>query len=601
MDRKAKQNLDLVLARLIHKSLRPLTLSLALYYGFLAVVHNWFVPPGARLLMTGVAGATAVTLFGMYWVVRKGKVPVGWAHPTEAVMAALVSLNSLAHLYAVGELRQTTNLAFAIVGGGLLFLSTRWLAGFVLASLAGWWLVTQTAAVTGDMPHFAFMLFTATVLAAVAHAFRLRSLRELESTRALLHEKELRKRAEAGRARLELELQHAEKLKSLGILAGGVAHDFNNLLVPVLGNAELALGEPGGLSPAARTYLEEISLAAERATALTKQMLAYCGKGKRVVEPIDLSEVVRENARLLQVSIPKRIALAYELSAELPAIEADVTQIGQVIMNLVINASEAMGEKSGMITLRTGTRELSSSQLADAYSNEPLPAGRYVYLQVCDTGHGMHHEATKKVFDPFFTTKSAGRGLGLAAVSGIVRGHHGAIELETELQRGTTFTVLFPSSNQPVNRKPEAAPAVGSWRSCGTVLVVDDEAGVRALARRTLEKAGFFVLTVTDGAEALKMFRERRSEIGLVILDLTMRTLGGEETFRRLREMQPGLRVIVSSGYSEEDIGGHWDDQDAVIFLQKPFRPAQLLEAVRKQLPTEPPETWAARRKRASS
>lgn len=573
--------MDLVLARLVHKGLRPLALSLTFFYGFLAVAHTQFVPEVGRAIMVALAGATALALLGLYAWLRTSDVPVSRAHRIQAVMAALVQLNSLVHLYAVAELKQTSNVALAIVGVGLLFLSTRWLVGFVLTSLACWGLVVGTAGIGGDWGHFGFMLFAATVLAAIAHSFRLRTLRELESTRALAQEMELRKRAEEERNRLERELQHAEKLKSLGLLAGGIAHDFNNVLVPVLGNIDLALSEPG-LSPSARKYLEDVSDAAERATELTRQMLAYSGKGKFVVAPIDLSWAVQEMARLLEASISKKITVEYELAEDLPAVEADAAQLGQVIMNLAINASEAIGDQRGSVTLRTGTSELSAAQLADAYSKEPLPSGRYVYLEVSDTGSGMDADAQKKAFDPFFTTKSTGRGLGLAAVSGIVRGHHGAIKFDTKSEQGTTFTVFFPACGKPFARKREASPVEPSWRGSGTVLVVDDDESVRSLAKNVLQKAGIRILVAADGVEAVEVFQDHRAEVVLVVLDLTMRNRSGEETLRELRRMQPEVKVIVSSGYTAEDVSTQLAGEDAVVFLQKPYKPAQLLDAVRR-------------------
>ncbi|GIW13304.1 MAG: hypothetical protein KatS3mg062_0743 [Tepidiforma sp.] len=391
-------------------------------------------------------------------------------------------------------------------------------------------------------------------------------------------------RADEERRRLDLQMQQTQKLESLGVLAGGIAHDFNNLLVAILGNAGLALMELPPESPARQTVLD-IETAAQRAAELTRQMLAYSGKGKFVIERLNLSRVVEEMAHLLEVSVSKRAVLKYRFAPDLPAIEGDATQLRQVIMNLITNASDAIGDRSGVISISTGLMHADAAYLKTAYMDDDLPEGDYVYLEVADTGVGMDEETAARIFDPFFTTKFTGRGLGLAAVLGIVRSHRGAIKLYTEPGRGTTFKILFPAAG--------AAPAVAlaqegaapSAPAGGTILVVDDDETVRTVTRRMLEQAGYSVLLGPDGAAAVDVYRAHPG-IDLVILDMTMPHMDGEETFRELRRIHPGVRVLLTSGYNEQDATERFAGKGLAGFIQKPFRPQELLEKVRTILAT---------------
>jgi CheY-like chemotaxis protein len=310
-------------------------------------------------------------------------------------------------------------------------------------------------------------------------------------------------------------------------------------------------------------------------------MLAYSGRGSFLIETIDLNEVVREMGSLLEVSISKRATLAYELAENLPAVVADATQIRQVIMNLITNASDAIGEADGAITMRTGVRACDRAYLGDTYLDDQLPEGDYVYLEVQDSGCGMDEATVQRIFDPFFTTKFTGRGLGLAAALGIIRGHKGAVEVRSEVGRGTLFRVLLPMSDQPAKGRHAAFAAEERPEPCGgTVLVVDDEQAVREVAGRMLEQAGFTVLRAADGFEALSLFGDRRDEIGCVLLDLTMPRKGGEETFRELKEMRPGVRVVISSGYSEQEVAARFAGEDVAGFVQKPYLYSTLVARV---------------------
>ena len=411
---------------------------------------------------------------------------------------------------------------------------------------------------------------------------------EVTTINSIAHDVTERKRAEAQQRRLERRVQHAQKLESLGLLAGGIAHDFNNLLVSVLGNADLALRDMAKLSPG-RPRVEEIKKAAIRASELTGQMLAYSGRGQFVVEPVDVSELVRETGHLLKVSISKNAALRYELADDLPAVEADAAQIRQVVMNLITNASEAVGEEGGTITVRTGIIEVGREYLAATDLGDGLPEGPYLFLEVSDTGRGMGRETRARLFDPFFSTKFTGRGLGLAAVLGIVRGHKGAIRVYSEPGEGTTFKVLLPITERLAGKAPRAAPdGRAEWRGSGTVLVIDDEPTVRNVARMMLERAGLTVLTASDGEAGVELFSEHRDEIDAVLLDLTMPRMNGEETLRRLRRIRKDVPVILSSGYNEQDVTSRFTGDGPAGFIQKPFELEVLVGQFRRVMEPRP-------------
>ncbi|HYC77954.1 MAG TPA: response regulator [Planctomycetota bacterium] len=389
-----------------------------------------------------------------------------------------------------------------------------------------------------------------------------------------------RKRAEEERAKLEAQVQHAQKLESLGVLAGGIAHDFNNLLVGILGNAGLALKELSPESPA-RGTVRAIETAAQRAADLTRQMLAYSGKGRFVVQPLDLSALVEEMAHLLKVSISKQATLKYSFSRDLPPVIADATQLRQVVMNLITNASDALGDRPGVISVATGAMDVDRGYLRATYLAEDLPGGRYVFLEVADTGCGMDETVRERIFDPFFSTKFTGRGLGLAAVLGIVRGHRGAIRVYSEVGRGTTFKVLFPASDAAA--RPPVADAERPARSkprSGAVLVADDEPAVREFAARVLSEAGYEVIEAQDGADAVARFREAPARFVAVLLDMTMPKLSGADAFREMRRLRPDVQVILSSGYNEQDATQHFIGKGLAAFLQKPYRSDALVDLV---------------------
>jgi CheY-like chemotaxis protein/two-component sensor histidine kinase len=320
-----------------------------------------------------------------------------------------------------------------------------------------------------------------------------------------------------------------------------------------------------------------------RASELTGQMLAYSGKGTFVVEALDVSRLSQEMASLLNVSVTKKAELLLDLDERLPAIEGDATQIRQVVMNLLTNASDALEDGPGTIRVRTGQLTVDRGYLSQTYLDEDLPAGDYVFLEVSDTGCGMDSATVARIFDPFFSTKFTGRGLGLATVLGIIRSHRGAIRVYSEPGRGTRVKVLFPASSRAAE-PPAAPPAATAWRGSGTVLVVDDEPTVREVAAAILEDAGFDVLQAADGADGLRVFEAHADRIRVVLLDLTMPQLSGEQVCAAIAELRPDARVVLSSGYSEQDATRRIDGGSLAGFIQKPYGPRELVAMMRQAL-----------------
>ena len=376
-----------------------------------------------------------------------------------------------------------------------------------------------------------------------------------------------RRRAEEERKRLEQQVLEAQKMESLGIMAGGIAHDFNNILVAILGNAEIAL-EGGGIGRSAADRLEKIRSAALRASQLARQMLAYAGKASFQVEVLDLTALVRELFDIMRASIPRRIEIECRVPDFPLLVQGDPVQIRQVAMNLITNAAEAI-EGAGSIAVSVSE---SDEDGLEPRGTLPDTEHGYVLLKVEDDGCGMESEHVERIFDPFFSTKFSGSGLGLSAVLGIMRSHEGTILVETEKDLGTCFTAVFPRLQGESGESGR-----GDDGACGDpgmperVLVVDDERMVREVAAGMLEKLGCRVNAVESGERALDALAEADGDIGMVMLDLTMPGMDGEETFRLIRKMSPDLPVIVFSGYSREDLRRRFRGSSGVTFLQKPF------------------------------
>ncbi len=381
------------------------------------------------------------------------------------------------------------------------------------------------------------------------------------------------------RNRLEEKLRQTAKLESLGILAGGIAHDFNNLLTGILGNTTLALDEAPPGSHIAE-LLQAVTQACEGAAGLVNQILAYSGRGRFRLEHVDLSALLAETLSLIETAMGRAVRLHIEIAPDLPFVEADPSQLQQIVMNLAINAAEAVDNK-GEVWVRTGTEKLDgTSHPNDILAGGPAP-GNYVFLEVRDSGPGMDQKTLKRIFDPFFSTKSAGRGLGLAAVLGIVRSHAGAIRVASAAGGGTTFCVYLPASQS----RPAAARQDGPHEHCrtGMIMVVDDESYVRQIVRRTLEAAGYTVICAANSAEALQLFHSLASQIELAIVDMTMPGEEGHEVVRRLRHYDPGLKVVATSGYAEAEVRAKFGDlMDA--FLPKPYRSDHLCRVVASTL-----------------
>jgi PAS domain S-box-containing protein len=384
-----------------------------------------------------------------------------------------------------------------------------------------------------------------------------------------------RKRAEQAKLEMERQLLHSQKMDSLGALAGGIAHDFNNLLAVIMSNVELAISDLPMTSPV-QNSLTNALLAGKRAAELTRQMLAYSGRGRFITSEVDLSNLVRGLSDLLRVSISKSVRLEWNLAADLPLIQADAAQIQQVLMNLVTNASEAIGDKPGVVTVSTSVRDCDASYLAETRTVSKPQPGLYVILEVSDTGCGMDDSVRAKLFDPFFTTKFVGRGLGMSAVLGIVQGHHGAIMVSSKPRKGTVISVVLPAiakvtSIMPANPPlPFTTPRTSAPALSGTVLIADDETQVRSLMELLLKRLGLQVLAAEDGQRAVELFREHADEIKFVLVDLSMPNLNGRETLAEIRKIRPDIKVVLTTGYETDDVVTHYREQGFDAFIQKP-------------------------------
>lgn len=378
-------------------------------------------------------------------------------------------------------------------------------------------------------------------------------------------------------------LRQAQKLESIGVLAGGIAHDFNNLLTGIMGNAGMARRAVlAGRSEHAVTLLGDVLKASERAADLTRQLLAYAGKGRFLVEPLDLCHLITEVSTLIRTSISKKITLVLDVPEECPPIEGDRTQLQQLVMNMVINGGEAIGEDPGTLTVRLRTEHFTERRQRMRTEGFPIFPGLYIRIEVIDTGAGMDAETRDRIFEPFFTTKFLGRGLGLSAALGIVRGHRGAIGVRSQPGEGTTFTVLLPAVRVPhtAPRDAEEPSPERTERGVGTILVVDDEPAVRALSESVLKEAGYSVVLAEDGIQAIERVQAMGEEISLVVLDLTMPRLAGAETARELRRILPNLPIVAMSGYGDAEVMERFSGAQIDDYLPKPFSPEQLMVKV---------------------
>jgi PAS domain S-box-containing protein len=399
----------------------------------------------------------------------------------------------------------------------------------------------------------------------------------------VFHDISERRRAEQEQRFLEARIQRTQQLESLGVLAGGIAHDFNNLLTPIVGYAEMATNQLDPESPL-RPMIQTIGKSAQHATELIQQMLAYAGKSRFHPQPINLSSLLQAMTPLLETVAGRRGTLLLEPAAVLPLIDGDLTQVRQVVLNLLINAAEALTDPEGRITVRTGQTRLDRPFLEATLLKDDLFEGLYVSLEVTDTGCGMSPETQLRIFDPFFSTKFTGRGLGLAAVFGIIRSHRGTIKVTSAPGRGSTFQVFFPCAVLESPLTDKASAGQPAWRGSNTILVVEDEPAILSLAQRILEGAGFTVLTSSNGRAGIELFRQGRDDIAAVLLDMTMPQLSGLDTFRELRQLRADVRVLLMSGYSEEEVSERFSGLGLAGFVSKPFVPHRLLAALQRVL-----------------
>ncbi|MFC1650647.1 ATP-binding protein [Candidatus Latescibacterota bacterium] len=367
-----------------------------------------------------------------------------------------------------------------------------------------------------------------------------------------------------------------QKLETLGILASGIAHDFNNLLVSILGNADIALLKLPSDAPVYH-FIENIKKASLKASGLTNQMLAYSGKGNLFVEPVDINMLVDEMAHILKISISNNITLKYNYAENLPPIEADATQIHQIVMNLITNASEAIGENDGCITVKTG--------LAESGTEKTPSTGKYVFVEISDTGPGMDDETKDKIFDPFYTTKPTGRGLGLSVVHENVLGHNGTIYVDSVSGRGTVFTVYFPSSDKPYKEDETDAESSDTLIiKDAAILVIDDDQDVLEVIRTMLDTAEIKVRTFSSGRKGLQYFKNNTDKVDIILLDLTMPNMSGEEVFHKIRKIHSDIPVILSSGYGQYDIKQHFADFCESDFIRKPYQIKTLFRKINSKL-----------------
>jgi two-component system, cell cycle sensor histidine kinase and response regulator CckA len=395
------------------------------------------------------------------------------------------------------------------------------------------------------------------------------------------------KRTEEALREKEEAFRQAQKLESIGVLAGGIAHDFNNLLTGIMGNAGLARRAfLAGRHDKAAEMLKDVLKASERAADLTRQLLAYAGKGQFLIQPVDVCKVVTEVSTLIRSSISKKITLVMDIPDTCPAVQGDRTQLQQLVMNLVINGGEAIGDRGGTLTVRIRTEHFTERRERLRTQGFPITAGDYVRIDVIDSGEGMDKETRDRIFEPFFTTKFLGRGLGLSAALGIVRSHHGAIGVRSEPDKGTTFTVLLPVAREPAQQRrsgSELQPEA-DIRGVGTVLVVDDDPSVRALAESVLQEAGYVVELAENGLHAVERLRDLGDAVSLILLDLTMPQLGGAEAARELRRIHPNVPIVAMSGYGDVEVMERFSGTTVDDFLPKPFQPDQLAAKVRNVL-----------------
>ncbi len=387
-----------------------------------------------------------------------------------------------------------------------------------------------------------------------------------------------RKRAEEERQKLEQQFMQTQKLESLGVLAGGIAHDFNNILAIIMGYCSLTKMDYED----AEKHIPEIEKAAERAAALCKQMLAYAGKASLTQTQVNTWMLVDEMVTMLKTTLQQNVVIKAELGTDIPFIMGDASQLRQVVMNLIINAAEAIGDAAGEIEVKLAKAEFKAEQSEKDHLGYTIPAGRYICFEVTDNGCGMDDDTRRKIFEPFYTTKFTGRGLGMSAVLGIIKAHSGALQFESRLGHGTTFRIYLPvriSKNE--SEEAQQINASAPWQGSGTILLAEDEVQVRYISIALLKKLGFNVIDAANGKEALELYQQNAADITLVITDMGMPVMNGYELFNKLKQLDPQLPIIISSGFGEGDIVSKIPHEAIAGMINKPYNFEQLREVLR--------------------
>jgi len=393
------------------------------------------------------------------------------------------------------------------------------------------------------------------------------------------------KRVEDEKTVLQHQFEQAQKMESLGILAGGIAHDFNNILAVIVGHCSLV--EMNYAS--AEEHLPAIKTAAERGAGLCRQMLTYAGKGQFVLAPLNIRTLVEEMCTMLKTTIKQNVAINPRIPVDFPCIKGDDSQIRQVVMNLIINAADAIGEAQGEVLVSLAGTEITANRADADHFGQAIPPGRYVCLEVADNGCGMNEETKRRVFEPFYTTKVSGRGLGMSAVLGIIKAHGGALQCASRPGRGTSFKVYLPTLIDAFKADEQTIPAE-PWQGSGTILLVEDEAPIRTIAKLLLENLGFEVLEASNGQEALELYRRTAAHIALVLTDIGMPVMNGCDLVRELRKLDPELPIIVSSGFGHADATSLTTHGDRTGFIGKPYDLAQLRDILKSVLDDSPHE-----------
>jgi nitrogen-specific signal transduction histidine kinase/CheY-like chemotaxis protein len=390
------------------------------------------------------------------------------------------------------------------------------------------------------------------------------------------------KKAEEDKRTLEQQMQQTQKLESLGVLSGGIAHDFNNILAVIMGYCSLTKMD----YETAENNILEIEKAAERAAGLCRQMLAYAGKAQLTKTQINMWTMVDEMVTMLKSTLPKNAVIKSDLLAKIPNISADESQIRQIVMNLIINASEAIGTAQGEIQISLSRTTVTDGQATKDYHGISIPLGEYVCLEVTDNGCGMDEETKWRIFEPFYTTKFTGRGLGMSAVLGIIKSHDGALQLFSQLGQGTTFKVYLPVPKKDSTEDGDHKQSIPSapWQGSGTILLVEDEDQVRLIAKALLKNFGFTVLEAVNGKEALELYQRNATDITLVMTDMGMPIMDGYELFSELKKLNPELPIIVSSGYGDAEVGSRLGTDNIAGIISKPYGPDQLREVLKRAL-----------------